>query len=93
MRSVVDCRALNQLAKTGILPLTVIFDMLRSFGTLNTLFAATDIKSAFWQMELPEESKEFTAFANPTGHYKLKCMSFVLSSTPFTFVSLMNNVL
>ncbi len=63
---------------------------MRSLGTENTLFSTTDIKSAFWQIELHDDSKDMTAFSTPTGHYRFKRMPFGLSNSPLTYLRPMN---
>ncbi len=68
IRPVIDYRAQNQQTIPDRLPLPVISDILRSLGTENTLFSTIDIKSAFWQIELHDDSKDLTAFSTPTGH-------------------------
>ncbi len=93
MRPVIDYRALNQSTIPDRMPLPVISDILRSLGTENTLFSTIDIKSAFWQIELHEESKDLTAFSTPTGHYRFKRMPMGLINSPLTFMRLINTVL
>ncbi len=93
MRPVIDYRALDQQTIPEKLPLPVISDILRSLGNENTLFSAIDIKSAFWQIDLHDESKDLTAFSTPTGHYRFKRMPFGISNSPLTYMRLMNTVL
>ncbi len=93
MRPVIDYRELNKHTVPDRLPLSVISDILRSLGTENKLFSTTDIKSAFWQIELHDDSKDMIAFSTSTGHYRLKRMSFGLPNRPLTYMRLMNTVL
>jgi len=93
MRPVIDYRELNKHTIPDRLPLPVISDILRSLGTENTLFTTIDIKAAFWQIELHEDSKDLTAFSTPTGHYRFKRMPFGLSNSPLTYMRLMNTIL
>ena len=92
-RPVVDYRKLNERTIPDRLPLPVISDILHSLGTENRYFSTIDIKSAFWQIELEEGSKDMTAFSTPTGHYRFKRMPFGLSNSPLTYMRLMNMVL
>ncbi len=87
---VIDYRELNKQIIPDRLPLPVISDILRSLGTENKLFTTLDIKSAFWQIELQEDSKDMTAFSKPTGHYRYKRMPFGLSNSPLSYMRLMN---
>ena len=93
MRPVIDYRKLNEHTIPDRLPLPVITDILRSLGTKNTLFSTIDIKSAFWQIELDEESRPMTAFSTPSGHYQFRRMPFGLSNSPLTFMRLINQAL
>ena len=93
MRPVVDYRKLNERTIPDRLPLPVISDILHGLGTENKYFSTIDIKSAFWQIELEEESKDMTAFSTPTGNYRFKRMHFGLSNSPLTYMRLMNIVL
>ena len=45
-----------------------------------TVFSQLDLKSAFWQIPLDEESKNFTAFGTPWGRYVYNVLAFGLSS-------------
>ena len=69
-RPVVDYRKLNERTILDRLLLPVISDILHGLGIGNKYFSTIDIKSAFWQIELDEGSKDFTAFSTPTGHYE-----------------------
>ena len=93
MRPVVDYRKLNERTIPDRLPLPVIFDILHGLGTENKYFSTIDIKSAFWRIELEEDSKDMTAFSTLTDHYRFKRMSFGLSNSPLTYMRLMNIVL
>ncbi|RUM30762.1 MAG: hypothetical protein DSY42_03940 [Aquifex sp.] len=93
MRPVIDYRELNKHTVPDILILTVISDIVRSLGTEYRLFSTIDIKSAFWQVELHEESKDKTAVSTPSGHYRFKRMPFGLRNSPLTYMKLMNTVL
>ena len=93
MRPVIDYRELNKHTIPDRLPLPVISDILRSLRTENRIFSTIDIKSAFWQIELHENSKDMTAFSTPTGHYRFKRMPFGLSNSSLTYMRLMNTAL
>ncbi len=57
MLSMIDYKELNKQTLPDRLPLPVISDVLRSLETENKLFSTIDIKSAFWQIELQDDSK------------------------------------
>lgn len=92
-RFVVDFRAVNKVSKKDAYPLpqvTTILDRLRDARYLSSL----DIKSAYWQIELEENSKERTAFAIPgRGLYQFVTMPFGLCGAPATWQRFVDTVL
>lgn len=92
-RFVVDFRAVNAVSRKDAYPLpqvTTILDRLRDARYLSSL----DIKSAYWQIELEENSKEKTAFAIPgRGLYQFVTMPFGLCGAPATWQRFVDTVL
>ncbi|XP_076059256.1 uncharacterized protein LOC143035923 [Oratosquilla oratoria] len=60
------------------MPMPVMADVLQSLGQGNTL----DLKSAFWQIKLTEESKQITTFSTDKGHFEFNRMPFGLKNAP-----------
>lgn len=89
-RLCLDSRQLNKVTKRDTYPLprvTTIIDNLRSARYLSTL----DLKSAFWQIPLEENSKEKTTFAVPgRGLFQFKVMPFGLVNASQTQQRLMD---
>ena len=57
-------------------------------------FCTLDLKSGYWQVELTEESKPYTAFTcGPLGFFECEKMPFGASNAPAIFQRLMENCL
>lgn len=92
-RFCVDYRRLNRVTRKDAYPLpymSTILDKLRNAKYLSSL----DIKSAYWQVPVAKESREYTAFTIPgRGLYQFKRMPFGLCNSPATFQRLLDSVL
>lgn len=92
-RFCVDYRRLNRVTKKDAYPIpyiATILDRLRQAKYLSSL----DIKSAYWQVPMSVESREYTAFTIPgRGLYQFKRMPFGLSNSPATWQRLVDRLL
>lgn len=67
-----------------------VLDKLRNAHYLSSL----DIKSAYWQVPVAENSRQYTAFTVPNrGLYEFKRMPFGLRNSPAAWQRLMDTVL
>ena len=58
------------------------------------IFSSFDFKSGFWQVEMDEASKQYTAFTvGSLGFFECEHMPFGLCNMPATFQRLMQNCL
>ncbi len=62
-----------------------------AIGPESSVFTTLDLVSGYWQVPLTEDSKQYTAFSTPNGHYAFKKMPFVISGVPLTFQCLINS--
>ena len=93
LRFCIDFRKLNARTKKGSYPLPCIQEMLESLEG-SRIFSSFDFKSGFWQVEMDEASKQYTAFiVGLLGFFECECMPFRLCNVPTTFQKLMQNCL
>ena len=89
----IDFSKLNVRTKKDSYPLPHIQETLESLEGSCT-FSSFDFKSGFWQVEMDETSKQYTAFTvGSLGFFKCEHMPFGLCSAPVTFLWLMQNCL
>lgn len=91
-RFVVDYRKVNAVTQKDAYPLpfiSSILDKLRNARYLSSL----DIKSAYWQIPMADNSKDKTAFTIPgRGLFQFKRMPFGLHNSPATWQRLMDRL-
>ena len=90
-RVVVDFRKLNDKTIADRHPVPAIDDILNAIGS-HKYFTTLDLLSGFLQIPLDDDSKPYTAFSTPTGHYQFNRMPYGLKSAPITFTRCMNKV-
>ena len=91
-RTVVDFRELNKLTVPPRYPMPVLEEILNSLGDENAVFSTLDLCSGFWQVELDPDSRAYTAFSTPSGHFQYRRMPMGLVGAPSTFQRLINSV-
>lgn len=92
VRMCVDYRALNKITKKERYPLPVIQDQLDQLSR-QRVFTCLDIMSAYHCIQIADDSKQYTAFITPDGHYQYTRMSFGLVNAPSVFQRAMDNIL
>ena len=93
LRFCIDLRRLNQRTVKDAYSLPRIDETLdRLKGSY--VFSSLDLKSGYWQVEIEEESKPYTAFTlGPLGFFECNRMSFGATNAPTTFQRLMESCL
>ena len=93
LRFCIDLRKLNNrtLKDSYSLPrIEHVLDQLLG----STIFTTLGLKAAYWQVEMVEECKPYTAFTcGPLGFYECETMPFGATNAPATFQRLMDNCL
>ena len=93
LRFCIDLRKLNNRTVKDAYSLPRIETLLDTFLG-STIFTTLDLKAGYWQVEMAEECKAFTAFTcGPLGFYECETMPFGATNAPATFQRLMHNCL
>lgn len=93
LRFCIDLRKLNQRTIKDSYSLPRIEQVLDSLVGAQ-IFSSLDLKAGYWQVEMVEECKPYTAFTcGPMGFYECETMPFGATNAPATFQRLMENCL
>jgi hypothetical protein len=93
LRFCFDGRRLNTVTKRDAYPLPFVNDILNQLRDAKFL-SSIDLKQAFWQIPLTEDSCEKTAFTVPRrGLFEFNVLPFGLHNSPQTLQRLMDNLL
>ena len=79
LRLCLDPRTLNKYIKREHYMIPTFQEVITRLGRPK-FFTIIDQSSAFWQVELDEESRDLTTFQTPFGRYRFKRMPFGISS-------------
>ena len=92
LRVTVDYRHLNTVVHDERYVIPSISDM---FSTMqdSKFFSNLDIRQAFWQIKLDEESKQYTAFSTPRGKYHFNSLPMGLKCSSGAFQRIIDSVL
>ena len=93
LRFCIDLRRLNNRTVKDAYSLPKIETILDSLIGAQ-IFSTLDLKAGYWQVEMAEECKAYTAFTcGPLGFYECDTMPFGATNAPTTFQRLMHDCL
>ena len=93
LRFCIDLRKLNNRTVKDAYSLPRIESILDSLGGAQ-IFSTLDLKAGYWQVEMAEECKAYTAFTcGPLGFYECDTMPSGATNAPATFQRLMHDCL
>ena len=93
LRFCIDFPYLNARTKKDAYPLPRMQETMESMVGAQH-FSCMDLKSGFWQVQMDEESRQYTAFTvGSMGVYEFLRMPYGLYNAPATFQHLMQNCL
>ena len=93
LRFCIGLRKLNNRTVKDAYSLPRIESILDSLGGAQ-IFSTLDLKAGYWQVEMAEECKAYTAFTcGPLGFYECDTMPFGATNAPATFQRLMHDCL
>lgn len=92
IRLCVDMRRLNEVIERKHHPIPIFDDILPMLKEAK-YFSVLDVKQAYHQLELDEESKELTTFMTQWGRYRYKRLLFGVSCAPEIFQKTMEMIL
>ena len=90
-RFCVDYRRVNQYLTPDNFPLPLIEESLDRLGN-RKIFSSLDFNSAYWAINLTEESKPLTAFTADNNHFQFRRMPFGIKTAPNCFQKIMNSL-
>ena len=93
LRFCIDLRKLNSKTLKDSYALPRIEQTLESLAD-STVYSTPDLTSGYWQVEMAEECKPYTAFTcGPLGFFECETMPFRATNAPATFQRLMEDCL
>ena len=84
IRMCIDYRQLNTVTKNDKFPIPNLTSSVYSLKGVK-YFTCLDLVQGYYQLSIHSDSREYTAFSTPRGHYQFKRLSFGLKNAPSAF--------
>ena len=84
IRLCIDYRRLNAVTKPDKFPLPNLADSIYGLSKMK-YFTSLDLVRGYYQVPIEKESRKYTAFSTPHGHFQFKRLSFGLKNAPSAF--------
>ncbi|UYV66672.1 K02A2.6-like, partial [Cordylochernes scorpioides] len=91
-RLCVDYRRINDETLLDHFPFPRIDDIINVFGGCR-FFSKLDLKDGFWQLGISENTRKYTAFVTPSGHFAFLKLPFGWKNYPAKFQRIMTTIL
>lgn len=88
----VDNRKLNERTVNDAYPLSRLNNLLKRLSG-SRILTTIALNFGYWQVDVEENSRQFTAFTTPKGIHKFKVTPPGLKNAPATFMRLVDEVL
>ena len=94
-RIVLDYRGINSKTLKDRYSLKGVEECIAQVGRMDSkVFFVIDLTSAFWQVPLKKEHRQFTAFTIPgVGQFQWRCTPMGLTGAPATFARLIDHLM
>jgi hypothetical protein len=90
-RMIIDYRGINEITETTNFPIPNTLDIFDRLSG-SEFFTTLDLKSGYWQVAMEEQSRKYTAFSTPDGHYEFTKLPFGLKNAPAEFSYIMSSI-
>ncbi|XP_078246874.1 uncharacterized protein LOC144588278 [Pogona vitticeps] len=92
VRFCVDYRKLNSVTKSDPYPLPRMDDLIEHLAKAKFI-SILDLKNAYWQLDMAEESRDKTAFITHVGTFRFRRMPFGLKNAGASFQRMIDKLL
>ena len=92
IRLCVDYKKINQFIVVDQHPLPTADEIFAKLSGAR-IFSKLDLRAAYHQLEICEESRDLTAFTSHVGQFRYKRLPFGLANAPSAYMKVISNIL